>query len=213
MGEEVIIRNAKKRDIPQIIEVEKAAWGEGGAATEQIFRSRFDVFPEGIFVAEKGGVIVGDGVLEIIEGDLGKGDVFTWYQITDNGFLKKSHKDNGKYLYGVNLSVNPQAQNSGIGLKLIENGLKVAIDRKLQKFFFGARIPGFCNFAKKMSVGEYVFAKDDSGHDIILDPELRFYLRPYLGSMPRIVKILPNYFNDPESLNYGVLVEWNNPYC
>jgi ribosomal protein S18 acetylase RimI-like enzyme len=57
-----------------------------------------------------------------------------------------------------------------------------------------------------MSVEEYVYARTKTGR--VLDPELALYLS--LGM--KIEKIIPNYFDDPESLNYGVLVSWANPF-
>jgi predicted N-acetyltransferase YhbS len=211
MQNEITVRNAVIGDIPQIIEVEKDAWGEDGAASLDVFQSRMDVFPEGVFVAQDNNKLIGVGVLEIVDFDFDK-DSFDWYRITDNGYLKKSHKNNGKYLYGVDLSVRPDYRRLGVGINLIENGLKVALTRGLEKFFLGSRIPDFHKYRDKMTAEDYVFAKDQSGRDIILDPELKFYIRSYYGSATRIKKIIPNYFNDPASLNYGVLIEWNNPF-
>ena len=46
-----------------------------------------------------------------------------------------------------------------------------------------------------------------------LDEELHFFLQlKPLGIHPRIIRVLPDYFRDPPSLNYGVLMGEDNPY-
>ena len=56
-----------------------------------------------------------------------------------------------------------------------------------------------------MEVEDYVFGKRKSGKP--LDPELYFYLKNGF----KIVEVIPGYMHDPESLDYGVLIRWDNP--
>lgn len=211
MKEDIIIKNATIDDVDQIIEVEELAWKEEGAATRELFNSRFEVFPEGILVALKKDKIIGVCVTEIIDVDF-TDRTYSWYEITDNGKLKKSHNIRGKYIYGVDLSVMPQYQGYGIGQQIVEKVVSIMIDKNFKKLLFGSRIPGYCQYADKLSVFDYVFSKDNDGNNLIIDPELKFYLREYRGSMMNAKKIIPNYFKDSKSLDYGVLVEWENPY-
>jgi catechol 2,3-dioxygenase-like lactoylglutathione lyase family enzyme len=57
-----------------------------------------------------------------------------------------------------------------------------------------------------MTANEFLRAKNEEGKP--LDRQVRFYT-----SVPglKAVKALPDYFNDPDSLNYGVLLRWRNP--
>ncbi len=57
-----------------------------------------------------------------------------------------------------------------------------------------------------MTPQEYIAAKTSSGK--CLDPEIWFYLKAGL----QIVKVIPDYFEDPESCNNGVLLAWKNPF-
>jgi hypothetical protein len=74
----------------------------------------------------------------------------------------------------------------------------------LKSVYLGARIPEY-HLHKNISVEEYVFKTDDSGEP--LDKQLRFYSREGF----EIVEIIPNNMEDPESLNFGVLIKWDNP--
>jgi len=113
------IRQAKIEDIPAIFQIEKEAWGEKGAATKEMFESRIKTFPEGTLVAEIDGKIAGVVCTERVNYNPPK-DIHTWYEITDNGFIKNSHKPNGNTIYGVDMSVAPSFQNLRIGTKLLE---------------------------------------------------------------------------------------------
>jgi hypothetical protein len=56
-----------------------------------------------------------------------------------------------------------------------------------------------------MSVEDYVYGMRKSGKP--LDPELYFYMKNGF----EIVDIIPKYMEDPDSLDYGVLIRWENP--
>lgn len=200
------IRRAEIEDIPQILEVEKAAWGEKNAANWEMFESRIKTFPEGTLVAVSGDKIVGVVATEIVNYNPEE-KTLNWYEITDNGYIKKTHNPKGDSLYGVDLSVHPLYQNKGVGKKLMVAVGKLAIKYNLKRGFLGARIPNYYKYAQKIKVEDYVKITEE-GKEIPPDPELMFYRK--LGL--KIVKIIPNYFSDPESLNYGVLFVWENPY-
>jgi GNAT superfamily N-acetyltransferase len=207
MKNKIKIRQAKIEDIPQILEVEKAAWGEGRAATFEMFESRIKTFPHGNLVALANNKIIGVMATQIMNYDLEK-NAFTWYEATDNGYIKKTHDPKGDTLYGVDLSVHPLYQNKGVGKKLMISVGKLAIKYNLKQGVLGARIPNYHKYADKIKVEDYVKINKNEKTNIPPDPELMFYQK--LGL--KIVKVIPNYFDDPESLNYGVLMVWKNPF-
>lgn len=200
----VKIREAKLEDVPQILEIEKKAWGGEKSASKEMFESRINIFKEGTLVAEINQKIVGVVSTEKVNYNFKK-DSFTWYEITDNGFIKNSHNSDGDTIYGVDLSVASSFQCSGIGTKLLESIGKMAIRCNAKRGMLGGRIPGYYKYADKMSVENYVNAKKGKRS---LDPEIEFYKRSGL----KIVKIIKNYFKDPESLDYGILLIWENPF-
>lgn len=210
-GNKLKIRKAEIEDIPQILEVEKVAWGEERAATFEVFKSRINTFPEGTMVALIDKKIVGVISTEKINYDLQK-NTLSWYEATDNGFIAKTHNPKGDTLYGVDLSVDPSYQNIGIGRKLMESVGKLAIKYNLKQGVLGGRIPNYYKFANKIKIEDYIKLKEGERNDIPPDPELLFYRKEYWKVGLKIVKIIPNYFKDPESLNCGVLLVWENPF-
>jgi len=200
------IRQARMEDIPQILEVEKAAWGEERAATFEMLESRIKTFPEGTLVALIDEEIVGFASAQIVNYDL-KRNAFTWYEATDNGFITKTHNPKGNTLYGVNLSVHPSYQKKGIGKQLLINVAKLAVKYNLKQGILGGRIPNYYRFADKIKVEDYIKI-DNTKNNISPDPELFFYQKCGF----KIVKIIPEYFKDPESLNYGILLVRKNPF-
>jgi ribosomal protein S18 acetylase RimI-like enzyme len=206
------IRQATIEDIPPIIEVEKLAWGEKGAATKEAFESRIKTFPEGTLIALIDDKIVGVIVTQIINYNKENPLKKNWYEITDNGFIAKTHNPNGDTLYGVNLSVHPQYQNMGIGRKLMEFVGKLIIKRNLKQGVLGGRIPDYHKFANKITAEDYIKIDEKNKNNIPPDPELLFYQKEYWKIGLRVVKVMPNYFQDPDSLDYGVLLLWKNPF-
>lgn len=201
-----IFRHPTLDDVNELVELEKEVWKENAFKREQII-SIIKVFSKGSVVAIYNNHIVGYVVFEYVD-NVAKHPNFSWYDITDNGTILNSHKPNGEYLYGINLSVRKFLGNQHLGFSL---NLKVMIDIILTNkrgIFLGSRIPYFARYKKnnpEISVDEYVH-KTRQGKPF--DPELRLYNE----SGTKIVKILPDYFNDPDSLNYGVLIYRNNPF-
>jgi len=201
----ITIRPVYFEEIGKILEIENDAWGEAKAATRDMFVTRLETFPEGFFCATIDREIKGLCVQEIINIEDFKNTDMSWNTLTDNGYLLKTHNPAGRSLYGVSISVPPYVSDKRVALALYEYCGKLAIKYNLDKIYTGSRIPKYYKYANKMSVHEYVYARTQTGR--ILDPELALYVS--MGM--KIEKIIPNYFNDPESLNYGVLVSWANP--
>ena len=197
-------RKAKKEDINNILTVEAEVWPRNLRAKREQFISRINLFPEGTLVAEDvlEKNIVGVVATEILNYDLDD-PIPTWNEVTDNGFIKKTHNPNGNTLYGVDLSVSRFANSAS--KSLIVHIAKLIIRKRLEQGILGARVPRYYKHSKGMSIEDYVYGKRKKRP---FDPELAFYKRIGL----EIVGILPNYIEDPESCNYGVLLCWKNPF-
>lgn len=203
---ELLIRQANLSDIPKILQIEIAAWGDELAATEEMYKSRIITFPQGVLVSEDGGKITGVVVTQLVDYDINSFNL-SWYEATDNGYIIKTHKPNGQTVYGVNLSVSPDARR-GTGTALLESIGKLAIILNLKQGMLGGRIPDYYKY-KNIPVEEYIKKiLVVNNQRRLLDKELNFYKNAGL----RIIRALPNYMKDPESLNYGVLLVWENPF-
>jgi hypothetical protein len=201
-GLSAVCRQAQLSDVGEIAVLEEAVWGVGGAKKAQI-ESRINVFPEGGFVAVINGKIIAYAVYQRLREI--SDDNFSWAEITDNGYIVKSHCADGRYLYGVNISANPFAAKVGI-IKLLASiiVLKEFLLGEAKGFYLGSRVPGYRKFKKtnpNISINDYVFGRRNGSRPI--DPEL--WLSEMLGFEP--VRVLPDYFSDPESEDYGVLIK------
>lgn len=195
------IRHAEKKDIEELVRVDKEAFSNDWFLPREYYEAWLEVFPEGFFVASLGGQLVGYASVEIIQHDINN-PIPTWYEATDNGFIRKTHNPSGNTVYGVSFGVARFAPQHYIGKKLIRAAINEFIETKEcgECGVIGSRIPNYHKIANQMTVEEYVYAKRKNGFSI--DPLVTFYQRCGF----RIVKILPNYIEDLFSLNYGVLM-------
>ncbi|MFN0117958.1 MAG: hypothetical protein ACKVQC_06680 [Elusimicrobiota bacterium] len=202
-NENITVRNLRADDIEELLRVEISAWGEEMAATREMFQSRLETFPEGMIGAFSQEKLL--GYICLIRFNSSSCDKeITWLGVTDNGFIKNSHNPEGDCLYGVSLSSSPGSPKE-LAVKLIKAAAKLSMRLELKGVLFGARVPSYHKYAAKMTIDEYMKARTSKGK--MLDPELYFYRQ--VNACP--LKPLPNYFEDPESLNYGVLGFFENP--
>lgn len=170
--------------------------------TEEMLASQFKTCPELLYCAFEDGKLVGTASgFFCHEEDLEK--YKTWLEKTGDGFYTH-HQPKGKIAFGADLSVVREASPK-ISSRLMLSLLVCAIlGNGIKSLYLGSRIPSYHKH-QEMKVEEYVFGKRKNGKP--LDPELYFYLKDGF----EIVEIIPGYMDDPESLNYGVLIKWNNP--
>jgi ribosomal protein S18 acetylase RimI-like enzyme len=206
----VKVRPLRLDDIRSALAVERSAWPppwpQEYVFTAEHLRSQIAIFQEGLIGAFVDEEVVGFVTTEIINSEFLE-QATTWDQITDRGFIRQTHDPKGDTMYGVNLSVHPRFARKGIAEQLLFAEGRLAIKKCLKRIVLGGRLPRYHRYAKKMTVEEYIFASyPHSGKP--LDPELYLYMKAGL----KVVKVLPDYIPDPESLNYGVLLEWRNPF-
>lgn len=203
MEKVVIRRGGRPEDLEGMLVAEHEAWTEEQAFTKEHFLSHLSVFPEGIFIAEVDCRIAGVGISEILKYDINN-PVTTWYEVTDEGYLVNSHCPSGNALYGVSLSVSPKYALLNLGEKMIDCAKEFIIDQGLECFVIGSRAPRYYKWAPKVSICDYANLKHGNRY---LDPEIEFYSRCGF----KVAGILPDYFEDPASLNHGILMVWYNP--
>lgn len=203
MNEKISYRQAIIEDVPAIVSLEERVWGANAASAENL-KSRINTFPKGNIIALFKGDVVGY-VSGVIISRSAAENYKTWYDYTDNGNARSVFDPNGDLLFGTSLTVDPGVRNRGLGSNLLINIARMCIENNLKSGILGGRIPYYYK-KKNMPIDEYMKLKGDDGR--IFDPELRLYKRMGL----RVVKVQENYFKDPESLDYGVILEWRNPF-
>jgi hypothetical protein len=197
------IRRATMSDLKAYDNLQAERWADDNRATYDNLLSRLTVHPQGMLVAEEHGRVVGM-VYAMRLASYDYDNPPSWYEVTNDGSCD-NHVPNGEIIFGVDLST---ARDVGAraGDALLLGIAKLAVRENIKWCMLGGRLPGYHNYSEQMTADEYLWSKDSVGRP--LDAQVRFYT-----SIPglKAVKVLPNYFKDPESLDYGVLLRWHNP--
>ena len=201
----VIIRTMASEDIPGIVELQKLSFpvmaAEGVYWKPEQLKRHLEVFPEGQFVAEYHGKIVGSCSSLIITLTPEYKD-HTWKEACGDSQFK-NHDPGGDTLYGADVSSHPDHRRLGIATKLYDARKNLARKLNLRRIIAGGRLSNYGEFAKEFTPLEYV--QRVKRHEI-KEPVLAFQLRNGF----KFIKILPNYMKDPKSLNYATFIEWKN---
>lgn len=200
----ISVRQATREDVDSYLKLQNQRWDDDNQASQEQLLSRLKIFPQGMLVAEEQGEIVGMVyAMKITSYDESRSP--SWYEITHDGMCD-NHDPNGKVIFGVDLSTKPGV-GARAGDQLLVGVARLAIKENVAECMLGGRMPGYAEYADRMSAEEYLWAKNDEGK--FLDRQVRFY-----AGVPglRVIKSLPEYFNDPPSKNYGVLLRWHNPF-
>lgn len=186
------IRALAERVYPQAIHPPEAVW------TEMLLASHLHFFPEGQLVVEGAdGILLADSSTLRVDQRQALAP-HTWDEITGEGSLS-THDPEGDTLYGVDVMVDPSVQGAGIGAHLYRARFDLARSLGCTAFTAGARIPGYGAVAGRLSVEQYV---EEVVAGTRFDPTLSRQLQQGFQT----VSILPNYFRDPESLDFAVLI-------
>jgi predicted amidohydrolase/ribosomal protein S18 acetylase RimI-like enzyme len=201
----IIVRTWTPEDIPGIVECHRAAYPEypkNAYYTERFYEMQYAAFPEGQFLAEIDGKIVGYATSLIVQLD----DDAHWYtyeEITGGGTFS-THDPSGDTLYGADIGVRPEYRRMGISKLLYEKRIALMKRYNLRRMVAYGRIPGYTDYAGKMTAEEYV-QKVVAGE--LSDPALSAHLRAGY----KVRRVLLDFLWDDSSLNYSTLLEMPNP--
>ena len=192
-GQPYEIRQMTVQDIGPLLELESDVWGSR-ACTDGNIHARINMFSEGQLVASlEDGQIIGYNGLQLVD-SLWESNS-SWAEITGDGTIS-THAHHGQYLFGVSLTVHEHY--SGIGAELLNAGQKLLSRHKKKGLFIGSRVPNFSKNSKEFSIKQWVYGQNLQSRD----PVVAFFQHHGF----KILHIIANYFEDPESCNYGVLM-------
>lgn len=198
----MIIRQMELTDIDEILAIQDVCFPGMDPWEREHLHSHISIFPEGQFVAELDGVIIGSCSSLLINFDE-YDDRHSWNDITDNGYIT-NHDPQGYNLYGIEVMVHPEYRRMKVGQRLYEARKELARMLNLKSIIIGGRIPNYHLYASDMSAREYV---DAVIRHKIYDPVLSFQIM----SDFTLMRINPNYLmDDIASRKYATLMEWNN---
>jgi len=201
----ILLRNATPADVPAILRLEEACYptlalvAHWNAALLANHQRRF---PEGQFVAEHQGEVVGHSACFVTRSELVLRP-HTFGEATARGTFD-THDPHGDTLYGAEIMVHPDHRRLGVGKRFYEARLALAGRLGLRYFVAGGRIPGYLELAGRLTPEEYV-------RQVVAGEREDRVLTPQLRSGLRVAEVMSGYLNDPNSGGYATLLVWENP--
>ncbi|MFZ0475162.1 MAG: GNAT family N-acetyltransferase, partial [Halobacillus sp.] len=114
----MIVRHMQEKDIEQIFELQQVCFPNMEPWKRDHLESHLKIFPEGQFVVEFDGQIIGSCSSLVVNFDE-YDDRHTWDDITDKGYIT-NHDPDGYNLYGIEVMVHPGYRGMKIGRRLYE---------------------------------------------------------------------------------------------
>jgi predicted amidohydrolase/GNAT superfamily N-acetyltransferase len=167
-------------------------------------KSLIEKFPEGQIVIKINGKIAGCALSIIV--NYSKYEYkHTYREITGN-YSFDTHTSDGDVLYGIDVFITPDFRGNRLGRRLYEYRKELCEKLNLKGIVFGGRIPNFHKFADQMSPKDYIEkVKNREIHDPVLNFQLSNDFHP--------IRVLKGYLEgDEASMEYAVLLEWDNIY-
>jgi predicted amidohydrolase/ribosomal protein S18 acetylase RimI-like enzyme len=202
----LIVRNARVKDIPAIRALDARVYGASGMGSysRAMLLGQIHNFPEGQFVAEFEGAIVGYCATFLTDAEIAL-KPHTWHEITGGGYASR-HDPEGDYLYGMEVCVDPAYRGLRIGQRFYDERRKLARAWDVKGIAFGGRIPNLTKLLRRFGTPEAYLEEVISGR--LRDPVLTFQMRNGF----QVLGLLPGYLpEDKDSGGYAVHLVWRNP--
>lgn len=207
----ITIMNTQPEHIPALAALQRVVFPtltDDELLTEAKYRKHLEIFPEGQFVA-LARLASGEQIL------VGSSSTFrtdfdfdhiqhTFLEAAADGWLT-THKPDGDWLYGADVSVHPAHRGQRIGRRLYEARQQLVYELNLRGEIAGAMLPGYYYHRARLSVAQYVLRVKQGR---IFDPTLSMQLRNGF----RVRGILYDHLTDPRSNNAASLIVRENPY-
>lgn len=202
----ITLRNVKRSDFPKISALSAKVYSKASCITVEMLTGQFNKFPQGQFVVESKGKIIGHCATFIIKEDVAFAK-HTYSEITGGGFAAK-HDEEGDYLYGMEVVVDEEHRGLRVGQRLYNARKALCKELNLKGIVFAGRMPNYAKTFKKKKVK----SPQDYIHQIIdkkiKDPVIGFQLKNGF----KFIKILKGYLqSDVESGQNAAFMIWENP--
>lgn len=197
----VIVRQWTPEDIPQILACHQQAYPDYPPSAHyeaRLYEMQLLAFPEGQALAELGGQVIGYATSIIVQLDDAQ-EAYTYSEITGDGTFS-THDPSGDTLYGADIAVLPKFRGRNIAGRLYRFRRSLLRRFNLRRMLAYGRIPGFQDYAGRMTANEYVAAVERGD---LSDPALNAHLKAGY----KVRRVLLDFFGDQSSLNYCTLLE------
>jgi predicted amidohydrolase/ribosomal protein S18 acetylase RimI-like enzyme len=201
----LVVRNARVQDVDELIALHARVYPGQAEYTRGMLQGQLTAYPEGQFVVEREGRIVGHAATFRIDEAIAFGP-HSWSEITGGGYASR-HNPKGDWLYGMEVAVDREERRLRIGERLYDARKRLCEQSGLKGIVFGGRLPGFARRRKIYPTHEaYLKAVVDKE---VRDPVAGFQIRQ--GFEP--IAVLADYApNDTASGGAAALMAWRNPY-
>lgn len=199
------VRNAEPKDVRAIMALVKAVYPEHLQYTQGMLRGQISTFPDGQFLVEYDGQVVGYAASFVIDEKTAMAQ-HSWEEITGGGYASR-HDPNGDWLYGMEICVDPSHRRLRIGQRLYDARQHLAETLELKGIVFGGRMPNW--FRRRKAYPDPVNYIEAVRAQKVQDPVIAFQMRA--GFEP--LGVLKGYLDDPESGGYASHMAWRNPYA
>jgi N-acetylglutamate synthase-like GNAT family acetyltransferase len=204
------VRNATANDLDAIMAVE-SCWPEDQRATIDHFRSRLERFPQGFWVGEVVGIIVGLTTNCLIHYDpKDPGACKSWAFVTNHGYLYPRREiTDANAIYTVSTAILEPYRRRGLHEAFLRKRLETTRELGLAYAVSGTMLPGydaFCRRHGEIPAYEYCLLRVNGKP---LDPLVR-KLTAFGYEIPDERHVIADYYPSPESRDYGALMVYRN---
>lgn len=123
-----------------------------------------------------------------------------WLQMI-GGLSLRNHDPRGRWLYGVEMAVDPDAQGRGVGSALYRRRLALVRELGLEGMYAGGMLKGYRRYRSRMSPREYA---ERVRRGEIEDPTVTMQINRGFSA----AGVIENYDDDDESGNAAMLIVW-----
>ena len=200
------LRNLRAKDYEELkISMIKSYSGLANAYWSKAdIKTLVNKFPDGQFCIVIDGKIAGCALAIIVDYD--KFDQDHKYIDIIGGENFANHTKEGNVLYGIDVFIHPEYRGMRLGRRLYEARKELCEQLNLKAIVFGGRIPNYGDYAEQLTPKKYI---EKVKLKEIHDPVLSFQL----SNDFHVKKVIKGYLpGDHESMEFAVLMEWNNIY-
>ncbi len=199
------VRPWTREDIPAIVSCQRHAYpdyADAGMYDARMYELQFAAFPEGQFLAEAAGEVIGYATSLIVQLDAAP-HTYEYDELTGAGTFS-THTPGGDTLYGADIAVHPDWRGKGVASKLYASRKRLLRRYNLRRMVAYGRLTGYPKYAGRLTAREYV--------DKVIAGELSdSALSAHKKAGYEVVSVSMNIMHDTPSLDYATLLEYKNP--
>ncbi|MAT99609.1 MAG: nitrilase [Anaerolineaceae bacterium] len=203
----ITVRQWQEEDILQIVACQKAVYGDLYEDDElygrRAYALQFAAFPEGQFLAEIDGQVVGYTTSIIVQLDDDDEQGYNYEEITGLGTFT-THTYSGDTLYGADIAVHPDYRRRGVSKRLYQKRRQLLRKYNLRRVVAYGRLPDYHLVSGKMTAETYV-------EKVVAGEMWDSALKAHLDAGYSVKRVLMDFMDDEKSLNFSTWLEMPNP--